>query len=426
MPVHGIAFSCAHSPCHAGDISTSAWANCATRRHTDLFQLSHWRWPSPGFPSCIWNVVLLIIKQKQLCCMSMSQTLLSCSSSSAMQQDAPLPMQILKASFGLSTKGWAHMQNNSMCRSVQEYIQVAGSTMEYNRRGTVQDPFKLHISPASTSGPERQTDVTLSFVHALLPHVAIEASTVYALTAGGFLHSIALPDKAEGQQNEVISALTDLNSGKRAAMRLADIAILTHFPGAAQIFFFGWRKRRALLQLLQVPATLCRGVPLPQWVMRLAWTASDVRSLAGCRISAAGGTHSNAARGQAHLHRHPERRCAGHAAGLSTARQHRLCRGPEAHCRHGAPPDQLFCQVLPLHPIADSKLLPCVTWEDTGGSLSLLYALKMAQMLRMLNHAARGGIWVADPGACLWSVQPSLLSVADRQRQRSHAWHQWR
>ena len=108
--------------------------------------------------------------------------------------------------------------------------------------------------------------MALSFAHALLPHVAIDASTVYALTAGGFLHSIPLPDGATGQQSEVSSAPTDLNTGERVAMRLADTAIVTDFPGAApQIFALGSGKRRALLQLLRVPDdTLCRvSIPLP-------------------------------------------------------------------------------------------------------------------------------------------------------------------
>ena len=64
--------------------------------------------------------------------------------------------------------------------------------------------------------------MTLSFAHALLPHVAIDASTVYALTAAGFLHSISLPDCAEEQQSEVSLALTDLNTGEHFAMRPAD------------------------------------------------------------------------------------------------------------------------------------------------------------------------------------------------------------
>ena len=95
--------------------------------------------------------------------------------------------------------------------------------------------------------------MALSFAHTLLPHVAIDASTVYALTAGGFLHSIPLPDGAAGQQSEVSSALTDLNTGERAAMRLADTAIVTEFPGGTQLFTSASGKRRALLQLLQKP-----------------------------------------------------------------------------------------------------------------------------------------------------------------------------
>ena len=102
--------------------------------------------------------------------------------------------------------------------------------------------------------------MALSFAHAVLPHVAIDASTVYALTAGGFLHSIPLPDGATGQQSEVSSALTDLNSGERAAMRLADIAIVTDFGVQLRSLSSGLGKRRAVLQLLRIPDnTPCRG-----------------------------------------------------------------------------------------------------------------------------------------------------------------------
>ena len=61
--------------------------------------------------------------------------------------------------------------------------------------------------------------MTLSFAQALLPHVAIDTSHVYAITRGGFLHSIQLPESLytaapRGQQpTEVSSAFTPLTAG---------------------------------------------------------------------------------------------------------------------------------------------------------------------------------------------------------------------
>lgn len=83
--------------------------------------------------------------------------------------------------------------------------------------------------------------MTLSFAHALLPHVAIDASTIHALTAGGFLHSIPLPDSTIEQQSVVSSTLTDLNVGKLTAMRLADIVLIAEFSDAALTSVLAYR-----------------------------------------------------------------------------------------------------------------------------------------------------------------------------------------
>ena len=61
--------------------------------------------------------------------------------------------------------------------------------------------------------------MTLAFTQALLPHVATDTSHVYAITRGGFLHSIQLPEDqntaaATGQQPaEVSPAFTPLTAG---------------------------------------------------------------------------------------------------------------------------------------------------------------------------------------------------------------------
>ncbi len=272
-----------------------------------------------------------------------------------MQQDAPSPVHTSpEASFGLSTRRWGPCKRSA---SIHTNCYVHHGRLWLERQSSLQEPSKLHIISAGISAAGQHTDMALSFMHALLPHVAIAASTVYALTAGGFLHSILLPDGATGQQSEVSSALTYLNTGERAAVRLADIAVVTDFPGAARILivWIGETQGTSAAPLGILQHTL-QSISPPAFVSRMPGVDSKCRSsLAGCRISAAGGTYCTAAGGQAHLHRHSERHCAGHAPGLSRARQHRLCCGPEAHCRNGAPPDQLRCQVLPLHLLVDPR-----------------------------------------------------------------------
>ena len=83
----------------------------------------------------------------------------------------------------------------------------------------LQEPFKLKLRNFSTAEEPQRSDVTLSFAHALLPHVATDASYVYAVTAGGFLHSIQLPQgqpTAVGSGHQplaVSSAFLDLRAG---------------------------------------------------------------------------------------------------------------------------------------------------------------------------------------------------------------------
>ena len=83
----------------------------------------------------------------------------------------------------------------------------------------LQKPSKLKLREFSTAEEPQRLDVTLSFTHALLPHVATDASYVYAVTAGGFLHSIQLPEgqpTAAGSGHErmaVSSAFLDLRAG---------------------------------------------------------------------------------------------------------------------------------------------------------------------------------------------------------------------
>ena len=84
----------------------------------------------------------------------------------------------------------------------------------------LQEPHKLHISGFSTAAQAGHKDVTLSFAHALLPAVALDVSHVYALTAGGYLHSIQLPDDkqagadAPGQHSLLHPVFTDLTAGE--------------------------------------------------------------------------------------------------------------------------------------------------------------------------------------------------------------------
>ena len=84
----------------------------------------------------------------------------------------------------------------------------------------LQEPHKLHISGFSTAAQARHKDVTLSFAHALLPAVALDMSHVYALTAGGYLHSFQLPDgeqsvaNAPGQHSLLHPVFTDLTAGE--------------------------------------------------------------------------------------------------------------------------------------------------------------------------------------------------------------------
>lgn len=82
-----------------------------------------------------------------------------------------------------------------------------------------QEPSKLHLSSfAAAAQPSRQ-EMTLSFPQVLLPHVALDTSHVYAVTCGGFLHSIQLPESqhtaaAAGEQHTDVScAFTSLAAG---------------------------------------------------------------------------------------------------------------------------------------------------------------------------------------------------------------------
>lgn len=93
---------------------------------------------------------------------------------------------------------------------------------------SLQDPFKLHLKRFSIEAQPQQPDVALSFAHALLPHVAMDASNVYALTAGGYLHSIQLPGSQQAtatateQHSEVSTSLVDLTAG----MSLPQLALI--------------------------------------------------------------------------------------------------------------------------------------------------------------------------------------------------------
>ena len=82
-----------------------------------------------------------------------------------------------------------------------------------------QDPSKLHLRSFITAAQPLRQETTLCFPQALLPHVALDTSHVYAVTCGGFLHSIQLPESqhaaaAAGQQpTDVSCTFTSLTAG---------------------------------------------------------------------------------------------------------------------------------------------------------------------------------------------------------------------
>ncbi len=89
----------------------------------------------------------------------------------------------------------------------------------------VQEPSRLHLRNFSTAAQPSRQDMTLAFPQALLPHVAVDMSRVYAITHGGFLHSIQLPEglhpaATTGQQRtEVSPAFTPMSAGTLMHLR---------------------------------------------------------------------------------------------------------------------------------------------------------------------------------------------------------------